>query len=206
MADLPGERRPPPKASLPELVQRLPQELYDEIYKLTFTAEPDTVVNIEHVNPFSAMLHVDARSREIFAESYYSTTHFTFKYGPHKDLSFLYRWFGTLSDRHNHLVSSLVAKMDMHMLDTSHRASYINTQKNFAADEFLAVSRWLGGVALVEMKHVLRIQVWPGWGEGITTETRGAWLRRLRQAGQHVGGPYRPPWSYMRATLGGEEV
>ncbi|PPJ60191.1 hypothetical protein CBER1_10119 [Cercospora berteroae] len=80
---------------LRELIDRLPQELYDQIYDLTFTAEskiriynygrgythtlaPLTVATKHHSQRIVAvnesiphLLHVDRTSRQKFAESYY---------------------------------------------------------------------------------------------------------------------------------------
>lgn len=57
-------------ATLATLLQSLPQELYDEIYELTFTADPTEAVDLESDNPFPERLYVNHHSRELFAKSY----------------------------------------------------------------------------------------------------------------------------------------
>jgi hypothetical protein len=64
-------------ATLCELVQALPRELYDEIYNLTFTANGGEIHVDKNYKP-PAQLHVNRASRELFAKQYYGNTTFHF--------------------------------------------------------------------------------------------------------------------------------
>ncbi|KAF2216975.1 hypothetical protein CERZMDRAFT_93040 [Cercospora zeae-maydis SCOH1-5] len=78
-------QHPPPNeelhvtAALRDRMMALPQELFDEIYNLTFTADKQ----VRHItNALSGrpphLLHVDRHSRKKFAASYYRNTTFLF--------------------------------------------------------------------------------------------------------------------------------
>lgn len=54
---------------LPTLVQSLPQELYDTVYDLVFTAGDLHVIHANY--QFPTLLHVSKASRQQFANSYY---------------------------------------------------------------------------------------------------------------------------------------
>lgn len=60
-------------------LQGLPQELYDKIYNLTFSAirVPRATIDSHYRPP--ATLQVDQASRELFANVYYSTCNFRFR-------------------------------------------------------------------------------------------------------------------------------
>ncbi|KAF7196627.1 hypothetical protein HII31_01997 [Pseudocercospora fuligena] len=62
--------------SLSDLVQSLPQELYDMIYDATFTAAPETLIvrDSSCAQIISSLMHVDRRSRLIYAEQFYGNT------------------------------------------------------------------------------------------------------------------------------------
>ena len=140
---------------LSELLQSLPQELYDWIYKLTFSAEPNGEVDIETSNTFPALLHVDRLSRETFAVSYSTTTTFTFKYRFGKGMSFVNRWSRDRSSRQYGLVAFIVAKFDAHVLDQTDQHSYVTKQKDMAEHVFDWAEDFLGDSLL----SVLRVQV-----------------------------------------------
>lgn len=59
-----------------ELLDTLPQELYDKIYKEVFTAGDGNVVVVHKDHKPPAALQVDSASRENFAESYYNNSIF----------------------------------------------------------------------------------------------------------------------------------
>ena len=60
---------------LAENIQKLPQELFDKIYKFTFTADPCIrYVNADLRAP--SILRIDRTSRELAAQSYYGNTTF----------------------------------------------------------------------------------------------------------------------------------
>lgn len=56
---------------LRELLQRVPQELYDNIFELVFTADHEVVRNITRDYKPPVQLQVSRATRELFAESYY---------------------------------------------------------------------------------------------------------------------------------------
>lgn len=63
----------PASAGTPSrLLQSLPQELYDRIYDLTFTAVAEDNIRMTKHFRFPAVLHVDHASRELAAAAYYS--------------------------------------------------------------------------------------------------------------------------------------
>lgn len=64
-------------ATLAALVQALPQELYDEVYRLTFTviSAEDIEINEDYEGPPS-ILQVNKASRALTVASYYSTNSF----------------------------------------------------------------------------------------------------------------------------------
>lgn len=63
--------------ALRRALQNLPQELYDHIYNLTFTALADDTVRITKHHRFPAVLHVDHASRELAAAAHYSQNKFS---------------------------------------------------------------------------------------------------------------------------------
>ncbi|GIZ41701.1 hypothetical protein CKM354_000499700 [Cercospora kikuchii] len=86
----------PPGAScaLRELLQTLPQELYNNIYDEVFTAVPSDIVVRKYSYNWPHLLHVDRASREAYAKSYFGLTTF-FCHG-----DFELRWVRTLCDEH----------------------------------------------------------------------------------------------------------
>ena len=58
-------------------VQSLPQELYDHIFNEVFTAPSEDIVTIDRSSRPPKCLQVNRRSRELFAQSYYSNTTFS---------------------------------------------------------------------------------------------------------------------------------
>ncbi|CAK1358073.1 uncharacterized protein RHO25_007843 [Cercospora beticola] len=63
--------------SLRELMQSLPQELYDEIYNLTFTANQKVLYVTRTYHP-PHLTRIDHNSRTKFVASYYRNTTFLF--------------------------------------------------------------------------------------------------------------------------------
>lgn len=63
---------------LREHLETLPQELYDMIYDLTFTAEERVVYVLQRKHYPPHLLQVDHHSRQKFTASYYSSTTFLF--------------------------------------------------------------------------------------------------------------------------------
>lgn len=59
-------------------VQSLPQELFDEIYKLTFTSDANTRYMDTGKYATPSILQVDRKSRTMAAKSYYKNTIFAF--------------------------------------------------------------------------------------------------------------------------------
>lgn len=86
--------------SIGDLLQSLPQELSNEIYNLTFTAGANGIVDLENDKPFPQLLHVDHRSREEFAKSYYSATRFTFNPYGNTNMPVLTEWYRRLPAEH----------------------------------------------------------------------------------------------------------
>lgn len=78
---------------LPRLVQSLPQELYDEIYKLVFTASTSDHVVVTPNFPLPPQLRVSKASRDQFLDSYLHNTTFVFAESMH------YRWISSLDRR-----------------------------------------------------------------------------------------------------------
>lgn len=83
--------------TLPQLVRTLSQELYDEIVELTFTHNNKKQVQVRIDNDYRSpsLLHVCQQGRELFANGYYSNTHFF-----SKEQDVLRKWLLTLDERH----------------------------------------------------------------------------------------------------------
>lgn len=58
------------------LVQGLPQELFDEVYRFTFTVSVATAIEITETYIPPKLLQVDRASRSLFAASYYARNTF----------------------------------------------------------------------------------------------------------------------------------
>lgn len=89
---------------LAHLVQSLPQELYDCVYNLTFTAN-DEEVNIFYTYSPPRILAVSRATRTQAAATYYSTTTFFCS-----SRRYLFRWLLSLSSPH----LSYLRKTDYH--------------------------------------------------------------------------------------------
>lgn len=194
--------------SLPELVQALPRELYDEIYDLTFTAEANTTVVLDRKdsNPFPNLLHVDRSSRSVFAKSYYANTTFTFTlwYPGARDLAFVSRWLRGLSAEHVCLVQTLLVKVEMRALDMGNPTAYITEQKKAAFDTMFILAKLIFYKWTRPPAHALRIQTWPGWREAFTSESMTAFARRFDAT--PVAARMSPAAMNLRGTLDGESV
>ncbi|KAK4617917.1 hypothetical protein CLAFUW4_11807 [Fulvia fulva] len=93
---------------LNHLLGTLPQELYDEIYTLTFTPS-------SHTHAFSTswqpphLLHVDRASRALFAEKYFGTAStFTSRTSAVIHFVTLAKWLSRLDPKHLELISSIM--------------------------------------------------------------------------------------------------
>ena len=196
--------------SLPELVQALPQELYDEIYDLTFTADDNATVELRRDSkPFPSLLHVDRSSRDIFAKSYYANTTFTLAHsyfgrpGPAEDLDFFNEWLG-LTAEHICLVENIIVKLEMRVYDIRNRAAYISAQKEAAFDTMEFLNHFLRCEWVLAPTQALRIQTWPGWREGFTSESMLAFERRIQAT--PAAAVVSPFAMNLRGTLDGESV
>ena len=85
-------------ATLGNLVQSLPREIFDDIYDLTFTASPDNHIINEAYEPPNC-LQVSQDTREAFAKSYYEEGS-TFLVKSHK-------WARSLEKRHAKMLTSI---------------------------------------------------------------------------------------------------
>jgi len=81
----------------------LPQELRDVIYDLTFTTSPPLTRYINTTYKPPNLLQVTKASRQLFAQSYYSTT-ILFECADSKLLS---AWFRSLTPAHQDLIRAL---------------------------------------------------------------------------------------------------
>lgn len=168
----------PSSASLATLLQSLPQELYDEIYELVFTADQSEIVDLESDNPFPARLYVDHHSRELFAKSYYANTTFTLQ---RTRMDIFSRWAKSLSWRHYGLVGSFIVKVEMLR---AAKGRSVEKQRGLAAAALCDIADFLVRGAFGKgIRGALRVQVWIGSEEGITTETYKAWSVRTGGAG-----------------------
>ena len=193
--------------TLAERLQALPSELYDEIYKLTFSTNKGTVVDLNDQDPFPATLYVDSRSRRAAAVSYFTGASFTFKLADNKDMHFFFRWVASLSDRHFYLISSLVIKMDAPVMEKSSAADFVALQKKWAAEVGFREALQFLGRGLDQLYSAVHIQIWPAWEEGILTESWFAWKERLIQPReQNAGIPAKAEWEYLKATMRGVRV
>lgn len=91
--------------SLAALVQSLPQELYDEIYDLTFTADDEPRVIYKDYTP-PHLLHVDSASRAKYARSYYGSS--TFKL----PLVFGEKWVRSVQASHFDMICEFAVSRD----------------------------------------------------------------------------------------------
>lgn len=189
-----------------ELMQTLPQELYDEIYKLTFTAIPDGMVDIKAGNPFPHLLHVDRQSRERFAASHFASTTFSVPYDESKGLELMHDWFKVLAKEHSERVDKIVMGLQMLDIDPDKagRPRFIAEQKKRIEGVFY--KNYDLSEAAYRMQGKFRVQVWLGSEKGITTESFWAWMDRITEYQSASGRLACPDWAYMRATLNGEAV
>ncbi|KAK1061286.1 hypothetical protein LTR74_011170 [Friedmanniomyces endolithicus] len=81
----------------------LPQELRDIIYDLTFTTSSPPIRYINTTYKPPDLLQVNTTSRQLFAQSYYSTT-ILFECA---DSKLLGTWFRSLTPRHQDLIRAL---------------------------------------------------------------------------------------------------
>lgn len=99
------------------MLQRLPQELYNEINKLVFTTStPGGTVTIDHSYRPSTVLQVDRTSRAIIAAAYHSDSTFVF---PSQDLA--RRWLKSLSNIDFKRLEKVLISRDCATLTTSSR-------------------------------------------------------------------------------------
>ena len=121
--------------SLAELVQNLPPELYNEVYKLTFTATA-VVVQIDRAYKPPSCLQVSRVTRDRFARPYYGPSIFYI----HKTL--LAQWTKSLPRRHH----SMPHEIRVHD-DRPHQLDYLLTPiagpwlRIFTSQRLLAVRR-----------------------------------------------------------------
>lgn len=189
---------------LANLVQALPQELYDDIYILTFTFEPGTIVDLddETNKAFPSIMQVDRFHREEIAKIYYSTACFTCTYKPEKYQSRLYKWANTLSRKHNLLVwisNEVTVKVQVGRLDKSNATEYVEHQKQLAVTVFRSLEGARRSTELGPLKGICRLQMWLGGEEGVTTELYGVWREKVRNR-------FRGDPATVWATMGGSSV
>lgn len=89
-------------ATLHQLLQTLPQELYDRIHDLTFTPTSNATVSIANNYTPPSPLQVSAATRQSFAQSYYTSNAFH-----SKDCEILCSWTLTLPKHHRDLLRNI---------------------------------------------------------------------------------------------------
>lgn len=93
---------------LPQLVQSLPQELYDHILGLVFKSQPHFTPVTEGLTP-PVQLHVDKSSRATFAKEYYGNGVFRFH-----DLDLLCKWIIALTPEQCRLLGAERVTLRVH--------------------------------------------------------------------------------------------
>ncbi|KAF2166121.1 hypothetical protein M409DRAFT_55459 [Zasmidium cellare ATCC 36951] len=136
------------------LLEKLPQELYDCIYDLTFTTQPGIrytskppkgaseegrIARPLYIAPDNVgLLHVDRHSRDKFARSYYGGEGAVFVYDvtriPVKWPGIWWTWGLSLSTMHRSLIKDLryvfVAMCEVEDLGASYRVSVMNGSRH----------------------------------------------------------------------------
>lgn len=121
-------------ATLAEAVQALPAELYDEIYRLMFTAPFDLIVNIDSMYKPPVELHVNSNSRKQFVKSYYGGN--TIFYLP-KDL--VPKWSRSLTRHHAHVLK------EVRVVGSSYQSNLGGQRTRFVVSKWLYQSYYRSG-------------------------------------------------------------
>ncbi|KAK4494305.1 hypothetical protein PRZ48_014603 [Zasmidium cellare] len=107
-------------ASLRNRLESLPQELYDEIFALTFTADSDTY-EVTNAYRFPVQLHVSRAIRQQFSESYFKNRFHVITFGV------LREWLKCLDGAAYALLQD-VSMPHMHLPYFQNHHSYASTQ------------------------------------------------------------------------------
>lgn len=94
--------------TLHQLLQSLPQELYDHIFDFTFTKTPPHTIKLTASYQPPTCLQVSHHTRQTFAEAYYQNTTFELREGDgtHRQKT-LFRWLATLPRTHRRHLSAI---------------------------------------------------------------------------------------------------
>ena len=147
-----------------ERIQRLPQELCDQIYIDVFTPLSNRV-EISHQYRVPALLHVSHDSRDVFATQYYSNHGIYFV---SDDETLLFRWLRALPKHHLRMLRE-VRLINQSLMDAGitryigpNSRFNVGTRKDFAwtAGEVLrrSVNGRLENVGLELREGVLRVE------------------------------------------------
>lgn len=109
--------------SLREDLQTLPQELWDEIYDLTFSGKSINTVRVDSTYRPPALLRVNRSTRSEFANHYYSTTDF------HGDWEPCWIWIHSLTDEHRHMIQKMRCFISHDEMDV-----YIDRRKEWSEE------------------------------------------------------------------------
>lgn len=134
----------------------LPQELFNQIYALVFTAPLETrdLNAVAQVRQDYNLLHIDHASRTLFAKTYYEAV-FELSAGPDGDE--LMTWLRMLPHGHRNLLRKVVAKLDLW-------ASDFRDLKVFGMS-----GRDMGGLNVRTIKFRVRMEMGGGIGGKVYT-------------------------------------
>ena len=149
-------------ASLVELVQGLPPELFDIIKDLTFTATKRVVVIDKDYKPPTS-LQVSKATREQYAESYYGYAT-TFEVTEVTELAPFFKYFSSITNGHRQLVSSVRLKI-VRPTDNKEEAIYVKLVSNRVVN--IGIPRYIQRKEGLVKTCIAR---YPGWRKSLSGE------------------------------------